>query len=186
MPLFRGHTERGSQVGTGPLELPAHGRRTHPVDGGDVRWAQAAERSQHTRPDSRGQLGRGANEIHELGCVIGANGRGDVERGLNRSEPLGVSGSAPGRRPKPKLSDPGDVAARATWVEPREGSHDPEQRLLGQIIRRVPVNLAREEPGKQRQQLSEQRIDRARLALLRGPDGRLELGIVRPGPTATS
>jgi len=57
---------------------------------------------------------------------------------------------------------------------------------LGQIIRRVPVNLAREEPGKQRQQLGEQRIDRARLALLRGPHGRLELGIVRPGPTATS
>jgi hypothetical protein len=83
-------------------------------------------------------------------------------------------------------SNPLDVAARAARIEPRESSEDPEQRILGQIICRVPVNLARKELPEHRPEPSQERVDRAWLVLLRCPHCWLELCIVRPGPTAVS
>jgi hypothetical protein len=139
------------------------------VGGGDIRRAQAVERFQHARPDSRWQRGRGAHEIRVLSLPIRPNGRRDVERGLNRSESLRVSGAILGCRPPPVASNPLDVAARAARVEPREGSEDPEQRILRQIVCHVPVDLARKELHEHRPQPGQERIDRAGLALLRCP-----------------
>jgi hypothetical protein len=156
------------------------------VGGGDVRRAQAAERFQHARPDSRWQRRRGANEIRVLVCLIRGDGRGDVKRVLNRSIAPRVSGSSPGRGPQPTLRDPGGVAARAARVELREDSEDPDQRILGQILCRVPVDLARKELGEHGPQPSQQRIDRTGFALLCHPHGWLELCIVRPGLNAVS
>jgi hypothetical protein len=136
------------------------------VGSGDVRRAQAAERFQHARPGSRRQRCRGADDIRVLRLPIRPNGRPDVERGLNRSESLRVSGALPGCRPQPMPSHPGDVAAHAECVESREGAEDPEQRILRQVIRGVLVELTCKEPHEQRPQLDHQCIDRARLALL--------------------
>jgi len=168
------------------MQLEAHGRGTHTVGGGDVRRAHAAEGFQHARPDSRRKRGRGVDEIRVLGFLIRGNGRGHVERVLNRNKALRVSGSPSGRRPQPTLRDPGDVAARAAGVEPRESSEDPDQRILGQIFCRVPVDLARKELGEHGPQPTQQRIHRAGLALLRHPHCWLELCIVRPGLNAVS
>src|SRR6266851_5253472 len=74
----------------------------------------------------------------------------------------------------------------AAGIEPRESSEDPDQRILGQIFCRVPVDLARKELGEHGPQPTQQRFDRAGLALLRHPHCWLELCIVRPGLNVVS
>jgi hypothetical protein len=138
------------QANPSHIELHPDGPRTHAVGRSDLRRAQPTQRREQARLNSRRQLTSGADEIRVLVFLIRSDGRGYVEPGLNRSEARRVSGLPSGRRPQPTLRDPGDVAARTAGVEPREGSEDPKQCILGQVIGCVPIDRACEKLDQHR------------------------------------